>query len=195
MERDDALRKVRSLQALAANKGATPEEADSAASMAKKLIDRFDIGIDEVLEENPAPGLFDGMFDSFYRSSGMSEAEIKKMKRDSSRRWDEFQRLKKEAVTAVYRIQAFLTDEDSRYLRDKDTYKDIDKQLGFAKGQLKECVWCHEKGFGPEGSTQRYALGKTKTGRDRHHEFHPVCWKRANEFWEEQAEKQRNKEQ
>lgn len=195
MDRADAIRKVRSLQAVAADKGATAEEAQTAAAMAKKFIDRFDIGIDEILEDAPTPDLFDVTFDGLYASMGMTEAEIKEMKRDSACRWDEFQRIRKEAVAAIYRIQAFLAEEDNGHFRNKDTYDDINKQLGFAKGQLKECVWCHQKGFGPEGGTQRYTFGKTKTGRDRHHEFHPSCWTAANEFWDRQTEKQRNKEQ
>lgn len=195
MERDDAIRKVRSLQAVAANKGATADEAETAAAMAKKFIDRFDIEIDEILEEAPTPGLFDVNFDGLYTSMGMTATEIQEMKRDAARRWDEFQRIRKEAVAAIYRIQGFLSDEDNGHFRNQDAYDDINKQLRFAKGQLKVCIWCHKKGFGPEGSTQRYALGKTKTGRDRYHEFHPSCWTAANEFWDRQTEKQRNNEQ
>lgn len=106
MERDDAVRKVRSLLAMADHPGTSSEEAASARALAIKLRGKHGILDSDLIEHDEIGGLFEGMFDAF-RWSGTVRDEVEKIWKQVDALVDRLMRDEKgkaraEAVNAVY---------------------------------------------------------------------------------------------
>ena len=168
MDRDDAIRKVQSLRKTARHAATGAEESETAGAMAEKLIAKYNLTEEDLVEHEDTTSFF-----------GI------KLGQDFHRRSATYYRLKKEAEDALYRLAAFLQEEDNAPWRMDRTYEAIDKQLTIAKAQFKKCDKCNYKGFDGRGLVTSYDLGwKTKSGRTRRAWLHETCldeWK--DEVW------------
>lgn len=170
MERDDAIRKVVSLRALADHPATGPGEAENASAMAERLIARFKI-TDEDIED--------------YADVTDSELFGIRISADVTRRYNRLQRKKREVIDSILRLQSFMAEEDNRGWRDEKFYDEIEKQVEYAKSQLRKCGSCDKQGFGKLGVCQRYLNGRTAAGRQRYIWMHPKC----HEEWLELVKK------